>query len=95
MTVMERNEISIHQINVLDFVTDRGDWVTAAEIAKGAGVAARTARHHALNLVRLGIFDQAEVFPAHRYRLSGHADKRNKGYMLRLQEARKVFGKSS
>jgi hypothetical protein len=45
-----------------------------------------------LKLVNLGIFDQAEVFPAHRYRLAEMADKRNKGYALRIEQAMSVFG---
>ncbi len=89
---MERNEISLHQVDVFNFVRDQDHWVTAHEIAAGAKVAERTARLHALNLVRLGVFDQAEVWPGHRYRLSPQATKRNKAYMLRLEKAVEVFG---
>jgi DNA-binding IclR family transcriptional regulator len=45
-------------------------WLTSQQVAEGAKVAARTARQHLLRLVQLGLLDQAEVFPAHRYRLS-------------------------
>jgi hypothetical protein len=45
-----------------------------------------------LKLVRLGIVDQAEVFPAHRYRLSTHAAKRNRGYADRITRAAEVLG---
>jgi hypothetical protein len=31
---------------------------------------------------------KAEVFPGHRYRLSEFAEQRNRGYMLRLEQAR-------
>jgi hypothetical protein len=89
---MESNEISLHQLKVFEFVRDSRRWVTVDEIKVGAGVARRTAHQHAVNLVRLGLFDQAEVFPCHRYRLSEFADQRNKGYMLRLAQARDVFG---
>lgn len=89
---MEKGEISIHQVRIVDFVRENGSWVTAKEIAAGAEVAERTARHHALSLVNLGIFDQAEVFPAHRYKYSDKAEKRNKAYCLRLESARSVFG---
>jgi hypothetical protein len=89
---VENNEISLHQIKVLEFVKSKDQWVTANEIAKGSGVAPRTARHHALLFVKLGIFDQAEVFPAHRYRLSDKAEKHNKAYVLRLNKAKAVFG---
>jgi DNA-binding IclR family transcriptional regulator len=91
---MERAEISLHQLRVFQYVAHASGWVTSAEIARGAPVAPRTARAHAHHLVSLGIFDQAEVFPAHRYRLSPQAEKRNKGYLLRLQQATEVFGQS-
>lgn len=89
---MESNEVSLHQVKVFEFVRAHGSWLTAHEIAKGARTAERTARHHALLLVKLGIFDQAEVFPAHRYRFSAKAEKRNKAYVLRLEAAKSVFG---
>jgi len=50
-------------------------------------VAPRTARAHPKALVDLGILGQAEVFPAHRYRMSEHAMTRNKMYMIRLKKA--------
>lgn len=88
---MEKNEISLHQLRVFDFARSRNGWLTAEEIAKGAAIASRTARHHALLLVKLGIFDQAEVFPAHRYRYSEKAQKRNRAYVIRLTTALNVF----
>ena len=88
---MERSEISSHQVRVFRFVREAKRWVSSKEIIAGAQVAPRTAREHARHLVSLGIFDQAEVFPGHRYRLSSQADKRNKGYLLRLSEAEAVF----
>jgi len=90
---METNEVSLHQIKVYLAVKASGnDWITAKDIAERASVAPRTARAHALKLVNLGIFDKAEVFPAHRYRLAEMADKRNKGYALRIEQAMQVFG---
>lgn len=89
---MERNEISTHQIKVWRSVVNNGGWMTAKEIAEETGVAQRTARMHCLNLVKLGIFDLAEVFPAHRYCASDMGDKRNKAYLLRLEKAADVFG---
>jgi predicted ArsR family transcriptional regulator len=90
---METNEVSLHQVKVYLAVKASGKaWITAKEIAERADVAQRTARAHALKLVNLGIFDQAEVFPAHRYRLAEMADKRNKGYALRIEQAMSVFG---
>jgi hypothetical protein len=83
----DQGYFSIHE-----FYRQRYIYVCAKEIAEKSGVAQRTARAHALKLVNLGIFDQAEVFPAHRYRLAETADKRNKGYALRLEQAMSVFG---
>ena len=90
---METNEVSLHQVKVYMAVKASGNsWITSNVIAERAGVSPRTARSHALKLVNLGIFDQAEVFPAHRYRLASTADKRNKGYSLRIEQAISVFG---
>lgn len=88
---METSEISIHQSRIYEFVKSAGRWVTSREIASGADVAERTARAHALKFVRLGVFDQAEVFPAHRYRLSELAGKRNISVVRRLEAAREIF----
>jgi len=91
--IMETNEVSLHQVKVYLTVKNAGStWITAREISDQSGVAPRTARAHAFKLVNLGIFDQAEVFPAHRYRLAATADKRNKGYALRIEQAMSVFG---
>ncbi len=87
----ETSEISQHQLRVFQFVKGKSGWVSSREIATGADVAERTARAHALRFVRLGVFDQAEVFPAHRYRLSALADKRNKALIQRLDVAASVF----
>ncbi len=88
---MERNEISRHEVAVFKVLVD-GGWLTSRDLAERASVAPRTARAHALKLVKLGIVDQAEVFPAHRYRLSEFAAKRNRTYMDRLRQAAEVLG---
>ena len=84
---MERNEVSRHEVLVFKALLEADPWITAAEIAQRADVAPRTARAHALKLVRLNIVDQAEVFPAHRYRIAANASKRNRGYFDRLYRA--------
>jgi DNA-binding IclR family transcriptional regulator len=89
---MERNEISLHEVRVYLALKAAGGWLTNAEVAAAAGVAGRTARLHTLRLARLGVIDQAEVFPAHRFRLSGKAAKRNPAYLQRLDAAVTVFG---
>lgn len=88
----ERSEVSEHLLRVWLWLRAANGWATAAEIAVGANVAPRTARAHAMKLVQLGVCDQAEVFPAHRYRVSALAAKRNKAFTLRLAEAERVFG---
>lgn len=90
---MESNEISMEQVKVFRYVQQHaGGWHRTKDIAQGAGVAERTARHHASRLAALGILDQAEVFPGHRYRLADKAGKRNDGYLQRLEQACNVFG---
>jgi len=88
---MESNEISSHEIRVYRLLAE-GNWVTSRQIAEMTGVAPRTARAHALKLVHLGIADQAEVFPGHRYRISAHAAQRNRGYHDRIQRAAEALG---
>lgn len=89
---MERNEISEHEVRIYLTLKNSGTWMTNAEIADTANVAPRTARAHTLKLVKLGILDLAEVFPAHRYRIASTASKRNAGYHHRLENAQAVFG---
>jgi hypothetical protein len=89
---METNEVSLHQFKVYDVVRRNGKWVTAKEITDSLDdVAYRTVRAHTRKLVQLGILDVAEVFPAHRYRMSEFAERRNKAYLQRLERAREVF----
>lgn len=90
---MERNEISIHETRAfVAFVKNNEKWITSKELAKEADVAQRTARAFCLKFTKLGLVDVAEVFPAHRYRLSDKASKRNAAYFGRLQKACDVFG---
>lgn len=90
--VMETQEISVHQANVYKAVRDsNGKWLTAVEIANISGVATRTARAHALKFVKLGVFDQAELHPGHRYKMATKADKRNRGIVERMENALKIF----
>lgn len=87
----EGSEVSVHLVRIYCCCL-AGGWVTSAEVATRARVSPRTARHHLLRLVRLGILDQAEVFPRHRYRVSQLAGKRNKAFVQRLEKAQEVFG---
>ena len=88
---MERNEISVHQVRIYVALKDANAWMTNKQIAELAGVAERTARQLTFNLVKLGVLDLAEVFPAHKYRMSEKASKRNASYVNRLELARSVF----
>ena len=90
---MERNEISEHEVRLFVALQKRGDqWATTKDLAAEAKIADRTARAHLLKLVRLNMLDVARVFPGHRYRLAGKADKRNQAYIIRLENAASVFG---
>jgi hypothetical protein len=93
---MERNEISVHETRAfVAFLKNKEKWITSKELAKDAAIAERTARAFCLKFTRLGLVDVAEVFPAHKYRLSEKASKRNVAYFGRLQRACDVFGLSA
>lgn len=91
---MEKNEISIHEVKIACAArANSTEWLTNKQIAqKIDGVSERTVRAHTMKLVTLGILDQAEVFPAHRYRWAEKSGKRNASYLLRLRGAAEVFG---
>lgn len=91
----EGSEVSIHLLRVFQAVRDADGWVTSQGVADAANVKPRTARSHLIRLVRLGIVDQAEVFPGHRYRMSSLAEKRNKAFMQRMAKAAEVFGETA
>lgn len=89
---MERNEISVHEAMVFNTLANTKAWMRNEDIAKSTGMPRRTVRSHTARLVNLGLVDLAEVFPAHRYRYSAKADKRNKAYLQRIQQAIDIFG---
>jgi hypothetical protein len=89
---MTHDLISPHQVKVYDYVRDAKRWVSAADIELHTGVKARTARHHAVKLTELEVFEQANLFPGYRYRLSPYAEHRGKDHLQRLEKAREVFG---
>jgi DNA-binding IclR family transcriptional regulator len=93
MTV-ERSEVSVHEVRAYLALKGAAGWLTSLALAGAADIAPRTARAHVLKLVRLGLVDQAELFPGHRYRLSEMAGKRNAAYVQRLEQAAEVFGLS-
>lgn len=90
---MGREEVSIHEVAIYKVFCGAGKaWLTSAELAVRAKVAPRTARGHALKLVRLGVVDQAQVFPGYRYRLIEPETERNHDYVDRLHHAASVLG---
>lgn len=90
----ERNEISRHEIEVFRvLLLNAQSWKTNRELAAECqAVAPRTVRAMTFKFVHLGILDQAEVFPGHKYRLADKAAKRNRGYVDRLRRVAEVFG---
>jgi DNA-binding IclR family transcriptional regulator len=89
---VERSEISRHEVVVFQTLAAASPkWLSSADLAERAQVAPRTARAHALKLVRRGVVEQAAVFPGHRYRLAEFAEQRNRGYMDRLRQAAEVL----
>jgi hypothetical protein len=88
---METREISEHLVRFYLTAKTRKTWATSGELATEARIAPRTGRAFSLRFVREGIFDQAALFPGHRYRLSAMADKRNKTYLQRLEQAAMIF----
>jgi hypothetical protein len=92
---MENNEISIHEIHVFRALSGRlGEWLSNRDLAAmmPPTVKPRTVRAKTMKFVVLGLADQAEVFPAHRYRWSERARQRNIAYLQRLERAAEVFG---
>ncbi len=89
---METSEISLHQLRVFEFVRDAQKWVSIKDIVGATGSARKTVDIHCRRFVNLGIFDQVEVWPGHRYRVAELAGKRNAAIMERLRKAREAFG---
>lgn len=88
---METSEISVHQIAVYDFVKSAGRWVSMKDIISGTGVKRETVGNHCRRFVKLGIFDQAEVWPGHRFRFAELAEKRNPAIIARVFAARNAL----
>lgn len=92
---MEQAEISIQQVKVFRYISQAKNWVSNHEIAQATGVSLRNVSLHTHRLTSLGILDQAEVYPGHRFRVCEKAEKRNGGYLARLKRAESVFGLSA
>jgi len=88
---MEKAEISVHQWKIYECLLRSKAWMSNKDIAQQTGVSLRRVSFHTNNLVQLGILDQAEVYPGHRFRFSQQANKRNTAYLRRLQQAGEIF----
>lgn len=90
---MERNAISTHEVRVYHAIKSARRWLTNREIQEAVpDIANRTVRAHTLKLSSLGLIDQAQVFPGHRFRWSETSERRNPAYCKRLESAAAVFG---
>jgi hypothetical protein len=90
--INERSEISLHEVKVFRAMkAEPNRWFTNKELAVACGFSERTVRAHTLRFVKLGLLDQAEVFPAHRYKFSDKSNRRNVAYLQRLERADEVF----
>jgi DNA-binding IclR family transcriptional regulator len=78
------DQISEHETRVCSTLRTKGTWLTSAEIAALAGVAGRTARHHARALVVLGVAEQTKMHGGFRYRWRQDATVRAPEYLARL-----------
>jgi len=88
---VETNEISLHQFKIYDALKKSQEWLSMKDIVKQTGAARGTVGQHLRRFIKLGLVDQAEVWPGHRFRLSPHAEKRNKSLMERLEQSGKIF----
>ena len=70
--------------------TQPGHWLTNDEIAKESGVKVRTARQYTLRLVKQGLLERADTFPAYRFRLVSKAEP--SAYQQRIEAVIEAFG---
>lgn len=92
---MGRSEVSRHEVEVYRvLVESRDSWLSSREVAEKAQVSARTARSHALKLVRLGILEQVDAFPGYRYRLTDQSrlSQDAEGHRSRLRLTAEALG---
>jgi hypothetical protein len=91
---MEDGAISLHEVLVYRALCQsRGRWLSDRQLAQQIeGVTGRSIRASCLKLVMYGLVDQPNVFPAHRYRLSAEASRRDHPHVRRLEQAATAFG---
>jgi hypothetical protein len=87
-----KNTVSLHEVKVwLALRGKPGQWLTNDEIAKEAGVKARTARQYTFRFVKQGLLENAETFPAYRFRLLASVTELNP-YRQRIEAVTEAFG---
>jgi len=85
------SEISVHEARLFSVLSANEErWMTTRELATEADVAVRTVRVHLKRLARLGIVEEAKVFPGFRYRMK--KDRWSVEHHRSLLEACAVFG---
>ena len=91
---MESIRISVHEAKIFAALKSTDQcWLTNQEIsARIKDVQLRTIRLHTNKLAKLGLLEQAELFPGYKYRVSDKAQQRNPKYLVRLAEAAKLHG---
>ena len=91
---MEENEISLHEVLVYRALCKSGSrWLSDRQLVQQIqGLTVRSVRAQCLKLVKCGLVDQPNVFPADRYRLSAAASRPDHSYVRRLERAAIAFG---
>ena len=87
-----RSEVSIHEVRIYGlFKNNPGKWFTNKTISAALGMAARTVRQHTLRFVKFKIIEQADVFPAHRFRFCDKVAGSAAVHIERLNNAAAAF----
>jgi hypothetical protein len=93
MQSIESIQISAHEAKIFAALKTAAAWLTNHEIsARLEGVKLRTVRAHTAKLAKLGLLEQAELFPGYKYRVSDKARQNNPKYLGRRTEAAKLHG---
>ena len=83
--------ISHHEVRVYRVTCQNQGWLTAKDIAGMSDVSARTARHHAARLTKLGVFDVARVFGGYRYRIKTELEPSASKYVGQIEAAGRIL----
>lgn len=86
----ESSEISEKELRTFKAISTK-TWVSNKDIALITKLSRRQVNDYMLKFMKIGLIDQAEVWPEHLYRLSRFAAKRAPGYLERLRFTERVF----